>query len=79
MTQGARDVANCVNYLPEEADSYPAGEYRWSPKTDPQITQLGYVADVAGDSWSVLDSVTLKGASALTVAAAASIAFTLSF
>lgn len=79
MTQGTRDIANCVNYLPEEANTYPSGEYRWSPNTELQITQVGYVATDSGDSWSLLDAVTLKGASALTVAAAASIAFTLSF
>lgn len=80
MTQGSRDVANCVNYLPEESDSYPSNEYRWSPATGSEVTQLGYVATQAdGDEWRVLDSIVLKGASALTVAATASIAFALSF
>lgn len=68
-----------MNYLPEEADSYGNGEYRWSPKTDPEITQIGYVASGSGSEWSVLDSVTLKGAASLTAAASASIAFALSF
>lgn len=68
-----------MNYLPEESDTYPSNEYRWSPATDKEVTQIGYVASVLGDEWRVLGSVVLRGATALSVAATVSIAFALSF
>lgn len=74
VTQGSRDVAICIRYLPEEASSYATGEYRWSPQTDPQITQLGYVADQNnGDSWRILSSVKVQGAISGVVTASAAL------
>jgi len=53
-TKGAFDAAKCLMPLPVESDSYPRGEYRWSPNDRNQlISQFGFVSNgsVSENSW----------------------------
>lgn len=56
-----KDQAECVYFMPIEADSYPRGSMRWSPyglagKQVDNIPQVGFVgqANVKNNSWHYL-------------------------
>ena len=53
------DTAECVYFMPIEADEYPTGQFRWSPfglggKAVENIPQVGFGTSSTGNRWYYL-------------------------